>query len=149
MVAFRPTSHEKKIVNPTVLFFTGRSHLQFSADHFLHPEAKKSGWEMYNFMFPARSLPCPLIPHGIHVVPHGICPSHMEYLLAKISLILVIFFHLHSTWNQVDSMWIPPFHMEFPHGFHVDSMWIPCGKMDSPTTNIRIIEIIVQINTKQ
>jgi len=74
---------------------------------------------------------------------------HMEYVLAEISPILMIFFHLYSTWNGVDSMWIPPFHMEFPHGFHVDSMWIPCGKMDSPTTNIRIIEIIVQINTEQ
>jgi len=68
---------------------------------------------------------------GIHVVPHGICPFHMEYVLAEISPILMIFFHLYSTWNGVDSM------------------WIPCGKMDSPTTNIRIIEIIVQINTEQ
>jgi len=76
---------------------------------------------------------------GIHVVPHGICPFHMEYVLAEISPILVNFFHLYSTWNGVDSMWIPPFHMEFPHGFQVES----------PTTNIRIIEIIVQINTEQ
>jgi len=34
---------------------------------------------------------------------------------------------------HVDSMWIPPFHMEFPHGIHVESS----------ITNIRIIEIIV------
>ena len=60
-------------------------------------------------------------PYGIHVVPHGICPFHMEYVLAEISPILVIFFHLYSTWNGVDSMWIPPFHMEFPHGIHVES----------------------------
>jgi len=71
-----------------------------------------------------RSLPCPLIPRGI-------CPFHTEYVLAEISPILVIFFHLYSTWNGVDSMWIPPFHMEFPHEFHPISMWIPCGKMDS------------------
>jgi hypothetical protein len=39
------------------------------------------------------------------------------------------------------SMWIPC-------GFHVER-WIPCGiHMESPTTHIRIIEIIVQINTK-
>ena len=72
------------------------------------------------------------IPCGIHVVPHGICPFHMEYVLAEISPIFVISFHLYS-------MWIPPFHMEFPLGihmecstwipshFHVDSMWIPPG----------------------
>jgi len=41
---------------------------------------------------------------GIHVVPHGLCPFHMEYVLAEISPILVIFFHLYSTWNGVDSM---------------------------------------------
>jgi len=67
----------------------------------------------------------------------------MEYVLAEISPILVIYFHLYS-------MWIPPFHMEFSHEFHPISMWIPCGfHLESPTTNIRIIEIIVQINTKQ
>jgi len=55
----------------------------------------------------------------------------MEYVLAEISPILVIFFHLYSTWNGVDSMW--------KDGFQVES----------PTTNIRIIEIIVQINTEQ
>jgi hypothetical protein len=71
-------------------------------------------------------------PCGIHVVPHGICPFHMEYILAEISPILVISFHLYSTW-------IPPFHMEFPHGIQVESS----------ITNIRIIEIIVQINTEQ
>jgi len=104
-------------------------------------------------------------PYGIHVVPHGICPFHMEYVLAEISPILVISFHLYS-------MWIPcGFHVDstIPHGistrnpygmFHPISMWIPCGKIDSmwipcgfhlesPTTNIIIIEIIVQINTKQ
>ena len=82
-------------------------------------------------------------PCGIHVVPHGICPFHMEYVLAEISPILVIFFHLYSTWNGVDSLWIPcgfhhsiwNFHMEsmwnLPHEFHPISMWIPCGKMDS------------------
>jgi len=86
---------------------------------------------------------------GIHVVPHGICSFHMEYVLAEISPILMIFFHLYSTWNGVDSMWIPPFHMEFPHGihvesftwipshFHVDSMWIPCPSM----------KLFIKINT--
>ena len=87
------------------------------------------------------------IPCGIYVES---MLFHMEYVLAEISPTLVIFFHLYSTWNGVDSMWIPPFHMEFPHEFHPISMWIPCGfQVESPTTNIRIIEIIVQINTEQ
>jgi hypothetical protein len=47
----------KKIVNLNVLFFTGRSHLQFSVDHFLHPEPKKSGREMCNFEFPGLYRP--------------------------------------------------------------------------------------------
>ena len=102
-----------------------------------------------------RSLPCPSIPHGIHVVSHGICPFHMEYVLAEISHILVISFHLYSMWIPCGfhhSIW--NFHQEsiwnVPHEFHPISMWIPCGfHLESPTTNIRIIEIIVQINTKQ
>jgi hypothetical protein len=62
-------------------------------------------------------------PYGIPVVSHGICPFHMEYVLAEISPILVISFHLYS-------MWIPLFHMEFPLGIHVehlDSIPFPCG----------------------
>jgi hypothetical protein len=81
-------------------------------------------------------------PYGIRVVPHGICPFHMEYVLAEISPILVISFHLYSMWIpcgfHVDST-IPHgistrnpygmFHMNsilFPCGFHVER-WIPCG----------------------
>jgi hypothetical protein len=60
-------------------------------------------------------------------------------------------FHPISMWipcGKMDSMWIPcGFHV-IPCGFHVER-WIPCGiHMESPTTHIRIIEIIVQINTK-
>ena len=69
------------------------------------------------------------LPHNQEPVPEVLAVVsmlfHMEYVLAEISPILVISFHLYS-------------------------MWIPCGfHLESPTTNIRIIEIIVQINTKQ
>ena len=80
--------------------------------------------------------PCPFltlpphsmwIPCGIHVIPHGFHPFHMEYVLAEESLIWVIPFHVYSIWNgQIPlgihhSIW--NFHMEFrwniPCGFHV------------------------------
>ena len=93
---------------------------------------------------------------GIHVVPHGICPFHMDYVLAEISPILVISFHLYSMWipcgfyvnstiphgistrnpygmfhmnSHVDSMWKDGFHVDSMRKdrFHVDSMWIPPG----------------------
>jgi hypothetical protein len=94
-----------------------------------------------------RSLPCPHIPHGIHVIPGGFHPFHMEYVLAGIPLILANPFHFYSIWNPSGmaifhhhsiipygmSMWIPPpFHginLEWswlPHGFHL----IPCGMME-------------------
>ena len=67
-----------------------------------------------------RSLPCPLIPHGI-------CPFHIEYVLAEISPILVKSFHLYSMWIpcgfhgfHMDSTW----NKSVPHGFHVE-----CGGM--------------------
>ena len=59
-------------------------------------------------------------PCGIHVIPDGFHPFHMEYVLADIPAILAIPFHLESIWNDMDSMWIPSFHMEFPSGFHME-----------------------------
>ena len=51
-------------------------------------------------------------PCGIHIIPGGFHPFHMEYVLGEIPAILVIPFHLYSTWNTMNSTWIPPFHME-------------------------------------
>jgi len=78
------------------------------------------------------------IPCGIHVIPDGFHPFHMEYVLGEISAILVIPSHMESTWNDMDSMRIPSFHMEFPSGFHMEpwnifhhrSTWIPYGIME-------------------
>jgi len=51
-------------------------------------------------------------PYGIHIILGGFHPFHMKYVLGDIPAILVIPFHPYSTWNAMDSTWIPPFHME-------------------------------------
>ena len=84
-------------------------------------------------MDPSNTLPCPHIPHGIHVEQiysmwnlHGI---HMESTWN-------MFHHINHVLTDMDSIWNPHgihvdlFHMEStwnPPEVHVDSMWIPCG----------------------
>jgi len=72
-------------------------------------------------------------------IPCGFHPFHMEYVLAGISLILVIPFHFYSIWIPYGihlewsySINIPSFHMECPYGIHMEWPWIPYGMtMDS------------------
>jgi hypothetical protein len=56
-------------------------------------------------------------PCGIHVIPDGFHPFHMEYCLVGIPAILVIPFHMESIWNIRESMQIPSFNSIWnPHG---------------------------------
>ena len=81
-----------------------------------------------------RSLPCPHIPHGIHmesmwipcgfhVIPGGFHPFHMEYVLAGIPLIFLLPFHFDSIWNPSGMAIFHHHSMECPYGFHMDSIW--------------------------
>ena len=104
-----------------------------------------------------RALPCPHIPHGIHMesicipgnsrwipsIPYGICfgwyPTHFGYSIP-------LLFHMESTWNghipslfhhsiwnvYMESTWNGHgFHMDSIsfHGMTMDSIWIPHGMM--------------------
>jgi hypothetical protein len=55
-------------------------------------------------------------PCGIHDIPDGFHPFHMEYVLAGIPAILVNPFHLESIWNVMESI--------IPYGI---SIWNPSG----------------------
>ena len=72
-------------------------------------------------------------PCGIHIIPGGFHPFHMEYVLGEIPAILVIPFHLESILFHVDSMHIPwNDHLESIWNYDIDFTTIPLGfHMDS------------------
>jgi hypothetical protein len=70
-------------------------------------------------------------PCGIHVIPDGFHPFHMEYVLGEIPPKLVFLFHAYSIWNRWNPPGIHGIHMEYPHEIHMEYStsipWIPHG----------------------
>jgi len=122
-MCYAPKKYEKKLVDNPFLHSTTMS-METSRPSLggLYPAPLFHMESMWN-------------PYGIHVVPHGICPFHME--------------SAHSTWNMFWlrshpfwwflSTYIPcGFHVDstIPHGistrnpygmFHMNSILFPCG----------------------
>ena len=98
----------------------------------------------------SRSLPCPHIPHGIHVESMSFQMDSTHSIWNMFWVKSQPFWLFHSIWNPLEMIWIPcgfhhsiwNFHLDaiwnhdidsttIPHGFHVDSIWNDGIHMDS------------------